>query len=94
LLHAEEALGLRQESRTFPSWTLTPRQLCDLELLLSGGFAPLTGFLGRADHASRRLRDALADGTLWPIPVVLDVDEAFADGLARGTASPCAIPRG
>jgi len=94
LLHAEEALGLRQESRTFPSWTLTPRQLCDLELLLSGGFAPLTGFLARADHARVVSEMRLADGTLWPIPVVLDVDEAFADGLARGDRIALRDPEG
>ena len=35
---------LRHGSREWPSWDLTPRQLCDLELLLSGGFSPLSGF--------------------------------------------------
>jgi sulfate adenylyltransferase len=69
---------LRAASRDWPSWDLTPRQLCDLELLLGGGFSPLRGFLGRDDYDrvcdSMRLRD----GTLWPIPVVLDVPESFA----------------
>ena len=94
LLHAEEALGLRQESRTFPSWTLTPRQMCDLELLLNGSFEPLTGFLGRADHAGVVSSMRLADGTLWPIPVVLDVDQAFADGLAHGDRIALRDPEG
>jgi len=46
----ERARELQKQSRDWPSWDLTPRQLCDLELLLSGGFSPLRGFMGRADH--------------------------------------------
>jgi len=49
------------------------RHLADLELLLSGAFAPLTGFLGETDLASVRERGRLADGTPWPIPVTLEV---------------------
>jgi len=93
LLHASEAVGLREESRTFPSWTLRPRQLCDLELLLNGGFTPLTGFLGPADHARVVSEMRLADGALWPIQIVLDVDERFATPSPAGTASPSATPR-
>src|SRR5215208_6648434 len=51
LLAGEERGGeLKAESRDWPSWDLTPRQHCDLELLMNGGFSPLTGFMGRADH--------------------------------------------
>ncbi len=78
------AAELKALSREWPSWTLRPRQLCDLELLASGGFSPLTGFLGRRDHESVCSQMRLADGTLWPIPVNLDVDEAVALGLAPG----------
>ncbi len=73
-----------EESREWPSWDLTPRQLCDLELLLTGGFSPLPGFLGRADYESVRDAMRLADGTLWPIPVTLDVPERFAQSLRSG----------
>ena len=41
---------LKAHSREWPSWDLTARQLCDLELLLSGGFSPLRGFMNRADY--------------------------------------------
>src|SRR5437899_5098032 len=67
------------------SWDLTPRQLCDLELLLNGGFSPLRGFLGRADYDSVCDRMRLADGTLWPIPVTLDVPADLAGRLEPGS---------
>ena len=74
-------------SRDWPSWDLTDRQLCDLELLLNGGFSPLQGFLGEADYERVRDEMRLVDGTLWPIPVVLDVPEAVAEGLQSGSST-------
>jgi sulfate adenylyltransferase len=56
-----------------PSLTLDDAQLGDLELLLSGAFAPLSGFMGAADVAAVIERGTLADGTPWPVPVTLDV---------------------
>jgi sulfate adenylyltransferase len=57
----------------WPSWTLTEPQLADLELLLSGAFAPLAGFMGAADVAMVTVSGTLAGGTPWPFPVTLDV---------------------
>lgn len=65
--------ALRGEARSLPSWTLTPRQLCDLELLSNGAFAPLEGFLDSADYRSVIEDMRLADGALWPMPITLDV---------------------
>ncbi|MEJ3743847.1 adenylyl-sulfate kinase [Actinomycetes bacterium KLBMP 9797] len=59
--------------RDAPAYTPRTYELADLELLLSGAYAPLTGFLGRADLASLGRRGRLADGTPWPVPVVLEV---------------------
>jgi sulfate adenylyltransferase len=59
----------------WPSWTLDQRQLADLELLLSGAFAPLTGFMGAADVAAVTGQATLADGTPWPFPVTLELPE-------------------
>lgn len=73
---AEAATGLAADLADLPSWTLDESQLGDTELLLTGAFAPLTGFLGTADVASVSARGALADGRPWPVPVVLDVTEA------------------
>ncbi|MCY4659262.1 MAG: bifunctional sulfate adenylyltransferase/adenylylsulfate kinase [Acidobacteria bacterium] len=84
----ERADSLKAESRDWPSHDLTPRQLCDLELLLNGGFSPLTGFLARADHERVCAEMRLADeaGTLWPIPVTLDVSEDLAARLSPGSS--------
>jgi sulfate adenylyltransferase len=80
---AERAAELKAASRDWPSWDLTPRQLCDLELLLNGGFSPLTGFMKRADHDAVCQGMRLAGGTLWPIPILLDVPRELADKLAK-----------
>jgi sulfate adenylyltransferase len=66
------------------SWSLTRRQLCDVELLLNGAFSPLTGFLTQADYDSVLSGMRLADGTLWPMPINLDVSEAFAQSITLG----------
>jgi sulfate adenylyltransferase len=81
----DRAAELRSESANWPSWDLTARQLCDLELLVNGGFSPLQRFLGRADYESVCSSMRLADGTLWSIPVVLDLPEEVAGGLSEGS---------
>ncbi len=55
---------------------LTDRQLYDLELLLVGGFAPLTGFLTEEEYNSVVDDMRLPSGKLWPMPIVLDVASA------------------
>lgn len=66
------------------SLILNQRQVCDLELLLNGGFHPLHGFMNRADYESVLTDMRLADGKLWPMPVTLDVDSQFADSISSG----------
>ena len=75
----ELAAELQAAARDWPSWSLTDRQLADLELILNGAFAPLDGFLGAADHAAVVAGGHLADGTPWPAPITLDVTDEIAD---------------
>lgn len=83
---AERAAELKAHSKEWPSWDLTGRQLCDLELLMSGGFSPLVGFMNRADYEGVCHNMRLANGTLWPIPLTLDVTEEFAKKLTPGSS--------
>ena len=85
---------LKQESQEWSSWDLTDRQICDLELILNGGFSPLTTFMGQKDYESVCADLHLTDGTLWPIPIVLDVPEAFADTLSPGDSLALRDPEG
>ncbi|SKA89584.1 sulfate adenylyltransferase [Thiothrix eikelboomii] len=77
-----------------PSWDLSPRQLCDIEMLLSGAFAPLKGFLNQADYDSVLATLRLADGNLWPMPITLDVSARFAESLQLGETLELRDPEG
>ena len=80
----ESAQKLKAEAGDLPSWDLTQRQICDLELLMNGGFYPLKGFLTQENYDSVLDTMHLADGTLWPMPITLDVSEAFAETVEPG----------
>ena len=80
----DSAQKLKIDAGALPSWDLTARQVCDLELLMNGGFYPLKGFQTEADYNGVVENMRTADGTLWPIPITLDVNEKFADTVAPG----------
>jgi sulfate adenylyltransferase len=80
----ESAQKLKHEAGNLLSWDLTARQVCDLELLMNGGFYPLKGFQSEADYNGTVEHMRTADGTLWPIPVTLDVSEKFAETVQPG----------
>lgn len=67
------AAELAKEAASLPSIKLTPKQSCDLELIGIGGFAPLTGFMGKADFESVCKNMTLASGTVWSIPILLSL---------------------
>jgi sulfate adenylyltransferase len=74
----------RQRAIAYPSWNLTERQVCDIELLMNGALSPLSGFMNREEY-ERVVHDMrLPDGLAWPIPIVLDVSKEFAERLATG----------
>jgi sulfate adenylyltransferase len=84
LLNGDELQAARDAALDLPSITLTPRQLCDIELLLNGAFSPLRGFMNKADYEGVVENMRLADGTLWPMPITLDVPEETAKAHLQG----------
>jgi len=84
-LPAEQAALQRRQAGEYPSRDLTQRQLCDVELLLNGAFSPLDGFLGQADYEQVLQEMRLRDGTLWPMPITLDVPVGFAETIGVGS---------
>jgi sulfate adenylyltransferase len=84
LVDEARAAEIRESSRDWPSLDLGPRQLCDLELLINGGYSPLDRYIGASEHQSVCADMRLSDGVLWPVPVVLNVPRALADNLSAG----------
>src|SRR6266511_2895447 len=89
-----EAAALERRATGLPSLTLDARELADLELIATGAASPLTGFLGAADYASVLLHLRLADGTVWPLPFTLAVEEAVGASLKPGDAAALRDPDG
>ncbi len=94
LVDEARADELKAPGRSVPEWSLTSRQMNDIELLLNGGFSPLTGFMNQADYVSVTNEMRLAGGTLWPIPVTLDVDEEAAKEAGSGGELELRDPEG
>ena len=92
-----DSTGVGQEkkkARDYRSWDLTDRQLCDLELLLNGGFSPLDGWLTQVEYESVLKTMRLPGGVLWPMPVTLDVTDSFAGQLKVGETIALRDPEG
>ncbi|MBM4180346.1 MAG: bifunctional sulfate adenylyltransferase/adenylylsulfate kinase [Betaproteobacteria bacterium] len=84
LADAERAAAIRAEARELSSLDLDWRQICQLELLLTGALSPLTGYMGRAEMSAVLSGLRLVDGRFWPLPVMLAVPEQAARGLSPG----------
>ena len=80
----QSAQKFKVEATELTSHELTQRQICDLELLMNGGFNPLKGFLSEEDYKCVVDNMRTADGILWPIPINLDVSEAYANTIEVG----------
>jgi len=95
-LMADEARAdeLKQQSRDWPSWDLNLRQLSDIELLMNGGYSPLKGFMNRSDCESVCRSMYTTEGTLWPMPLYLDVTREFADKVSEGDSISLRDPEG
>jgi sulfate adenylyltransferase len=84
LVHFRRIEDLKNLALGYQAIELNNRQLCDLELLLNRAFYPLKGYLNRQDYESVLDTMRLADGTVWPIPICLDVNEKTAKRLVPG----------
>lgn len=95
-LVVDEARGrlLKDLSLNLPDISLNERQLCDLELLATGVFSPLDRFMTRSDYESVLDRMRLQDGTLWPLPITLDISETTAKSLESGQSVTLRDPEG
>ena len=89
--HGEKLCNLMQQEKylnklnkailQLKSWTLSDRQLCDIEMILNGGFSPLDGFMNRKDYNSVCEKMRLENNLLWPIPITLDINDELVDTL-------------
>ncbi len=91
---ADETTDKKHHAANLQSWDLSARQICDLELLMNRGFYPLTGFLSEADYNSVLEDMRLSDGSLWPIPITLDVSNDFSESVAIGDEIALRDPEG
>jgi sulfate adenylyltransferase len=76
------------------SITLNARQVCDLELIINGGFAPLTSFMDKKSYESVVDVMRLPDGTVWPIPIVLDVSDQVRQKIVKEQTVALRDPEG
>lgn len=84
LVDPERSALLKKISTELPSIAINDRQLCDFELLTTGAYSPLAGFMTRSNYESVLDRMKLQDGTIWPMPICLDVSEIVARPLEGG----------
>ena len=84
LINEVDSERIKTESESYPAVTLTQRQQCDLELLVTGALSPLTGFMSQKEYESVIENASLLDGTVWPIPYYLDLTAAQAETINIG----------
>lgn len=84
VLKKDDAEKAKQKAPTLKAIKLDDELVKDVKNIARGVYSPLTGFMGKADFESVVHKMTLADGTVWPIPFVLDVDKAVADKIGVG----------
>ena len=84
LIDPAQSEALKQEALGLPSLDLDWRQQCELEMLMVGGYSPLSGFMTRAQCAQVETQQQLDDGSFWPLPVTLACSPKNAATLKTG----------
>ena len=74
----------KKDASKYKSWVLQDRQICDLEMILNGGFSPLNGFLNKENYENVLIDMRLSDGSVWPMPITLDVNSKFSKSISIG----------
>ena len=74
----------KKDTSKYKSWVLRDRQICDLEMILNGGFSPLNGFLNKENYENVLIDMRLSDGSVWPMPITLDVNSKFSKSISIG----------
>jgi sulfate adenylyltransferase len=89
IARGEEKAELARRAADCLSLQLTPRMLCDLELLAAGAFSPLDRFMGKADAERVAAEMRISGGTLFPVPVILQTNRIDAvDGQEIALRTP------
>ncbi len=83
-VEAKEVDGLTKKSKALNKITLSAREISDLELISTGVFSPLEGFMGSADYTSVLQSMRLANGLPWSLPITLSVSDEEAKPLSEG----------
>jgi len=84
LIDPTQAEALKRDALSLPSLDLGWQQQCELEMLMTGAYSPLTGFMTRAQCARVESDQQLDDGSFWPLPVTLASRQKIAAGLKPG----------
>src|SRR5437762_7201437 len=94
ILSPEAAKAASAEAKALPAITLSPREAFDLEMIAIGAFSPLTGFVGEADFKRVCTDVRLANGTVWPIPVIRSPADDVAAKINVGDRVALNDPKG
>jgi sulfate adenylyltransferase len=83
---SDEHERLRRHALTLNRLQLSRRSICDLEMLATGAFSPLTSFMGKEDHSRVVEESRLSNGQLFPIPITLPLNDARSVSLDKEVA--------
>ena len=84
LIDPAQSDALKQEALGLPSLDLDWQHQCELEMLMTGAYSPLTGFMTRAQCEQVETKMTLDDGSFWPVPITLTNQQKAAAGLKPG----------
>ncbi len=80
----QERAELQQRAKSLPQLQVGSRQLADLEMLATGAYSPLGGFMNRADYLGVVNEMHLSNGLPWSIPITLAISSEQAVTLKEG----------